>query len=250
MARESESGSRQLIALIACVAWMACVQSAHGDFIYSTESRSVSAGTHGPAGNPSQSFSTGGTAPFDSTASVVDNLGGGFATQHQASTLTATLMRIAGDFDGVRPAFAGTGTASGTSSADIVFTTTVDEELQLNATAHVFDSPQGFGPSVSRTISLTGPGVNVSWFVSSLTNFLTGQPYWTGDRSATVDLLAGQSYELKVILGSQVGPNFPAPGGPPLSADVSSFIVELGVPEPALGSLAIVPLLIWRRRRR
>jgi hypothetical protein len=208
-------------------------------FLYTLQNRSVTAHTHGPAGDPSQFLSASDFALFDKTASVTDALGAGFANQHQKSTLLPDAISVVGDFAGVQPAFAGTGTATGNAHADITFTISASTDVTLSVTGGVTDPN---GTAGNRQVSLTGPGTNISLPMALPLIFGAGAV----NKSQQATLGPG-TYELLVDL-------FSAHGFGSNISQVNSFDVELTVPEPASVAISVMAIAgaasaLGRRRR-
>jgi hypothetical protein len=207
-------------------------------FVYTSQTRSVFAHTHGPGGDPTQSFSASNFALFDQTAAVADSSGFGNASQRQRSELLADTISILSSFSGVRPAFAGTGIADGQSTAIIAFTVAGATNVRLDANVGWTENlvlPQG-----PRTVSLIGPGANIDWRIYNY----PPDP-WLGPRSVNLTLTPG-SYTLTVDLDSWIG------GFQPAFSTAGGTVTLTQVPEPAAlaaTSLLTTALIVRRRNR-
>jgi len=208
------------------------------DFLYTSQTRYVTAFTHGPSGNLSQTFTASNYNQFDQTAFVQDSTG--FSKQHQNSLLGANSISAIGDYADQRPTFAGTGAASGRTVTDVTFDVPTTTDVDLSAAISISDTAP---PGGSRIVSLTGPSASISWAISA-----SNPTPWTGSRSAQLTLTPG-SYRLLVDLNS----SDTASGDTFTRTIVPSFNVQLSaVPEPALAGmlLGLVPLLSAAHRPR
>ena len=220
------------------------ISSAQAGFSYTSATRTVTA-------NASTATSSGGTQtftatnflPFNQTASSVDSVNNGFAHQNQNSQLLPSEIDVAGTFSGQRPALAGSGSASGQTTANISFSVSTTTDFALDAIISLNDGINNI-PQGPRIVSLTGPsGTLVSWPI----NLIYSPAPWTGSRSTTLTLAPG-SYTLLVDLHSFIAG---LPGPTLVPTTVPNYNVSLKqVPEPAamLTLLAATPLLASRRR--
>lgn len=239
-------------AAMVLIAVTACAQAARADFIYTSQSRSVSGFTHGQSGDQTTTLSSSNFNPWDMTANQTESTGG-FGKQHQNSSLLPNLISIKGDFSGNPPAFVGTGYATGSTTATIAFNLATTQDITLDVTASIGDTWAGVSGSQvgTRTVTLTGPNTNIS--VTGMSKFtpelFPGYVGWPGTTHVAATLGPG-SYTLAMILNSKVGPNGLG-GGQPNYWRVSSYDIELAaIPEP--GTLALIALaapLLMRRRR-
>jgi hypothetical protein len=214
-------------------------------FVYTSQTRSVSATARVAGFGPSQSFSTTGTALFDRTAYVehTGQFGGvdGWAQQSQTSQLLPTSITTSGAFGGQNPPGTGTGDATGHTITNIAFSVAAATDVRLDAVAGIFTDGIHL-PLGARSIKLTGPSANISWSA-----YFDGFHFdWPGSRSQDLTLQPG-AYNFLVDFesvrgGFQVGSN-----------GVSSYNISLTqVPEPAslalLVPLVLMPRILRRRR--
>jgi hypothetical protein len=199
-------------------------------FSYTSQTRSVTATTHGPAGDLIQTLTSPDFSVFDALATVTD--APGFAKQHQASTLGADTIEILGDFTGLQPTLVGTGSAKGSSVTDILFTVLDPTPVKFTMALSGTDS---LAASVTRTVQLTGPGMSVTWHPLA-----TSGPVSLSQSG----VLTPGTYHLVANIGSQKAL---------LPSDTSvatSWSVHL-VPEPGcVGALGIGAAGFGSRRRR
>lgn len=203
-------------------------------FTFLTQTRSVWGSCYGYYGGDSETITSPGFGVFHATTSVTVPTYGGAANQHQHSELLPNAIYYSGSASVFRPAMVGTGIAEARTTFDVTFHVSTATQVALEASGTVF----GFGTD-PRTISLTGPGTNISW-----NTFESGVlPTISGSRSTTAILEPGD-YRLRAGFFS-INTNYPSN-----NYGVSSFNIGLTeVPEPGgLALLEIAPALMKRRR--
>jgi hypothetical protein len=210
------------------------VSSAWAAFNFTAQTRSVTAHINGP-GAGTQTLTASDFALFDQTASVTDNNGGSAGT-HQRSELLSNAINIVESFGGSPPVAAGSGQATGSAQFSTTFTVPSTTDVDLSAQASFHDDGFPYG-----SISLTGPGTSVTWYVIHTTG---GPPVWpVGDHFQHLTLGPG-SYTLNSNISGHAdafGLGGRSSGG--------SVTVALSVPEPA-SSAAIGLLLLSLGLRR
>jgi hypothetical protein len=175
---------------------LGCAPALGSDFLYSSQSRSVTAKTHGIE-DLMQTVSSTSTGDFNARAyAPPDSRGFGSAAQSQVSTLGARNINVTSRFDGTAPAAAGTGRASGISIVDVTFSVADNTPVTLSA---FFTGLDNLGDFVDpqRLIELSGPGMNVSW-----TFAITTSAPFTASQSG---MLTPGSYHLTETIESIVG---------------------------------------------
>ena len=202
---------------------LSLASSAAGQLNYVLQARTVSVSVHGQT-DASQSVSAPDFGPFDGTATA--SAGGGDATSHQVSTLSASGISVVGDFHADNPAFAGTGTTRGESLTDVTFSISSPATYRLSGM--VAQSSFNTHP---RTVRLTGPATNVD--LEGPNSFDTSGALAPGQYRLFVDVVSATAF------GSSSDPT---------SGFNASFTV---VPEPSsvFPAAVCVILLVARRKR-
>jgi hypothetical protein len=156
-------------------------------------------------------------------------------------------MSFIGDFSGVYPAFAFTGYTEGVATANIVFHVTEDTGVLL--TADGFSSSQ---VPVDRSLTLTGPGMNVNWTLTYVPPPFPPPPLPVPPgpfHFAQPGTLTPGTYTLAYNLQSKYGA-----AGPFTTYSASvGFDIKLSIPEPASGCMTVLlpaMLAVVRRRSR
>ena len=211
-------------------------------FSYSTQTRWPNAELYGFLMPPPQTFSATGFGSFDATAALDGDGGNGSAHQRQYSSLTSNQITIGGSYSGFAPAFGGTGKSYGRTLADIAFSVASATDVTLAVTAATQDYLSDPQP---RTVSLSGPGTNLSWNINSYNGG------WTGSRSQNMTLGAGV-YDLRVELYSTVySTNYGSQPFAKISSFQATFTGAPAAPEPgSMALLAIAGLVALSRRAR